>query len=900
MKPERIPCYVVSHTHWDREWYLPFEKYRVRLVKMMDHLLNTLEKPGFKCFVFDGQMVPIEDYLEIRPEKEDCIRQHVQSGKLVIGPCYVLPDEYLISGESHVRNLIQGHAAASRFGPVQKEGYYPDPFGHVSQMPQILQGFGINTFYFMRGMGDEGKDLGLEFFWEGPEGLGRLLAFHQAGTYGNLRMLGIPWCEDELYPVSYRLALREAEKQADFLLQERNCGILLFNNGIDHLYAQESIPEVIDHVNRQSPRLNLIHSDFHAYAEAVRNKVGDNLKTWRGEIHSGRYNWILTGTLSARMYLKQANFECEGRLARLAEPLCSMAFLLSGQYPDHFLRYAWKTLLKNHPHDSICGCSIDEVHRDMLNRFDHVKQVSEILVKDAMDCILSAVKFRDPDYGVPVLVVNTRPHERSGEVCAEVVIPHKRFQAKALEIVDNRGNVCPGVFERLGKFREEKFWGRALQENVRLRFLAENVPAWGYRAYYIRPCSDSAQMADRVSSKENCISNEHLDIMIHQNGTLTIKDRNSGHELKNIHYFSDCADRGDEYDFSHIEHDLSSDTRHLKAVVKTEVVGGFKAVAHVSMKWHLPAALSRARKSRLAARLEIPISFDVTLRSGERRIEFNTVIENRVKDHRLRVVFPTDIHCDHVSAESKFDVIDRSHCQPDKPGWMQPPLNSNHNETFLSISNGDWGVTVLNKGLPEYETVPSTLGVDIHLTLLRCVGWLSRGDLLTRGDNAGPPLESPEGQCLGRHVFEYALILHPGDWEKSGVQSDAYDYITPLLAGSFYHKVRNWKGEARLPEVAGLAMLSPNSLVLTALKQAENRKTLILRLYNPTSRDVPACLDFAWDILESWLVRMDETRLAPLNVENNHLVSFRMKPKEIVTLEVVFPEITDSPDAGSL
>ena len=163
---------VVSHTHWDRAWYLPFRRFRHRLVRLVDRLLDLLdENPAYRAFTLDGQTILLDDYLKIRPDQEDRLRRLIEEERLLIGPWYTLPDLFLVSGEAILRNLQIGHDRCDEFGGGMPVGYIPDPFGHIAQMPQILCGFGLDTYIFMRGLGRKEKErLGGIFDWEAPDG----------------------------------------------------------------------------------------------------------------------------------------------------------------------------------------------------------------------------------------------------------------------------------------------------------------------------------------------------------------------------------------------------------------------------------------------------------------------------------------------------------------------------------------------------------------------------------------------------------------------------------------------------------------------------------------------------------------------------------------------------------
>ena len=164
-------AYVVSHTHWDREWYLTQHRFRGMLVEVVREVLDRLEHDdAFEHFLLDGQAIILDDYLEVHPEDEARITALVRRGALAIGPWYILPDEFLVSAEATVRNLMLGHTAGSRVGSVQKVGYMPDSFGHIAQMPQILQQAGIDSFVYTRGNGAEIDALGHEFWGQAPDG----------------------------------------------------------------------------------------------------------------------------------------------------------------------------------------------------------------------------------------------------------------------------------------------------------------------------------------------------------------------------------------------------------------------------------------------------------------------------------------------------------------------------------------------------------------------------------------------------------------------------------------------------------------------------------------------------------------------------------------------------------
>ena len=392
MSAKKRTAYVVSHTHWDREWYLPYHRFRVSLVRIVDQVLDALENDeSFEHFLLDGQTVVLEDYLEARPEEAERIAALVRGGALSIGPWYVLPDEFLVSGEATVRNLLIGHAVAGEFGPVQKAGYMPDSFGHIAQMPQILRRAGIDSFIYTRGNGDELEELGLEYLWRAPDG-SEVLAINQWGGYCNAAALGLA----EMWHAHTRREIdtgRAVEQIGDLIEQmetRTNCDVLLLNNGCDHHPPQKGFGTILESLREAFPDIEFVHGTLTDYVAAVRES-GSAKNVRAGEMLGGRYHHILSGVWSARMRLKQQNDAAQTLLAGYVEPVAAYShFLLGRPYPRGLIDYSWKLLMKNHPHDSICGCSTDEVHREMEPRFAGVRHTGEQLLSTELEHLTPA------------------------------------------------------------------------------------------------------------------------------------------------------------------------------------------------------------------------------------------------------------------------------------------------------------------------------------------------------------------------------------------------------------------------------------------------------------------------------------------------------------------------------
>jgi alpha-mannosidase len=383
-EPSDFRFLVVPHTHWDREWYLPFEQFRLRLGAVVDGVLNTLEDdPSFTSFTLDGQAIVLEDYVEVRPENEGRLRALLVAGRLEVGPSYVLPDEILVGGEALVRNLLLGRRVCRRFGVEPSgAGYMPDSFGHPAQLPQILAGFGVDTFLFSRGMGDEIDEVGVVFRWHA--GPADVVACQMLPHYDNFARL--TWHHDAEERVRAMV-----ERFGELLVAAGEDEIVLAN-GSDHLPIEPELPEILAGLERE------LGASFRIGRYDEHSPTADGLPVHDGELVGSRLQNVLRGVNSARIYLKQANERAQQRLLSIETAAALRTLRGEAPFPASDLRLAWRDLLRNHPHDSICGCSCDEVHRDMLVRYEQLHRTLDYVEREAL--------------GVGGALVNTLPFPR--------------------------------------------------------------------------------------------------------------------------------------------------------------------------------------------------------------------------------------------------------------------------------------------------------------------------------------------------------------------------------------------------------------------------------------------------------------------------------------------------------
>src|SRR5664280_1388471 len=406
---------VVPHTHWDREWYDPFQTFRLKLVRLVDGLLELMERDSsYSHFLLDGQVAVIDDYLEIRPENEERLRALTVAGRISVGPWYILMDEFLVSGETIVRNLQTGLRRAGAFGGAMNVGYLPDMFGHVAQMPQLLAAAGFEDAVVWRGV-PSAVDRSA-FRWRSPDGSSVRAEYLVAG-YGNGAAL----------PKDAKALMRRLRAQVEEFGSFLAAGDpVLLMNGSDHLLPQPWLGPVVAEANQIQDEFELAITSLPGYLEGA---TRDNMPEWRGELRSGWRSNVLMGVASNRVDVKQAASRAERALEQMAEPLSAL-FLPAEAWPAPFLDLAWKLVIRNSAHDSICACSADDVVDAVLHRYAEARHLGEGLAEDALAAVARSMAPAGP------VVVNPSARDRGGMV--EVVVPAVGEPGPGVQVLTER------------------------------------------------------------------------------------------------------------------------------------------------------------------------------------------------------------------------------------------------------------------------------------------------------------------------------------------------------------------------------------------------------------------------------------------------------------------------------
>ncbi len=879
MSGKKYTALLVSETHWDREWYLPFQEFRIKLVRLTDKLLHILDTdPDYRSFTFDGQTIVLEDYLEIRPQEREHLKKYVEEGRLLVGPWYILPDEFLVSGEATVRNLMLGHKISEEFGRTMKAGYIPDPFGHISQLPQIMAGFGIGNIYFTRGMGDEADEMDSEFWWEAPDGT-KVLAVNQVNGYGNLHSLGYHslGCElvGEKISVDFDKALDQVSRQLESLAAKASTRYVLLNNGSDHLEPQPELPEMIDYVNEHLDSGEVIHSTYEEYAEKVLAEKPE-LRTYRGELHRGKYHQLLPGVFSARMYIKQANERTQTLLEKWAEPWCALAWLNGANYDNQILWEAWKLCLKNHPHDSICGCSVDQVHREMMPRFDQAQQIGEAMTDESLTYLSGKIDTSAGESRADaraIVVFNPHAWDVTDTVKVRVEEPVEPGEMAPCYVVkDDSGNA---VATHVCNDYVCEFDRRRCRWSADVYFDAADIPSLGYKTYYLEPGQGDVGSPLKVALGH--LENDFVKLMVRSNGTFDLVHKETRTTYQNLNLLEDTEDVGDEYDYGAAHNSRTITSEGVGGTLSTVECGPGVGTLRADLVLRLPESITNDRMARSERTVECPVTVYISLHANLPRVDVTTVFHNNARDHRLRAQFPIGFTVEKCYAEGQFGVVERSLEIPAGEGWAQKPVGRKPVQSFVTIDGSDCGIAVINQGLPEYEILteePYTLAQ----TLLRCVGWLSRDDYPARPSNAGPTIPTPDAQCQGKHVFRYAVMPYMANWRKSKVWRMAHQHNAPprtVLTGIH---------EGEMPAEQSFVRVSPDKVVVTAVKKAEKSDALIVRILNTTPDAVEASVSIPHGFSSARLTNLNEEPTdADLAVDGD-TVSFPMPGFRIQTV----------------
>ncbi|HEC23502.1 MAG TPA: hypothetical protein ENI95_11375 [Chloroflexi bacterium] len=871
MARRQLRLHIVSHLRWDREGFETFQVRRLRLVRLLDYLLDFMDaEPDWGPLLLDGQAILLEDYLELRPERQAICTALIGEGRLQIGPWYVLPEEFLVSPEALLRNLSAGSRMADYSGGRLDIGYLPESSGHIGQMPQILRDFGIESAVAVRGVGNAPA----ESRWEAQDGSRVLLGYLKDGFYA---ASALPPDEDGFKAALARIrdSLKGQSATDDLLLMEE----------VDRETPLPRIITLVAAMRRRFRGTRVFFSSLPAYFAAIRERQ-DEFPTIAGEMRSPQRFPLFSGTLSTRIWIKQRNHAIQTLLECWAEPFGAWAALIDRlarpateiASPARLIWHAWRILLQNHEAPSLRGTGLDQVQREVDVRFDHAEQIGEEITRQNLEHLAQQIDARrlpSARKATPLVVFNAARQPQTGVIDLDIPIP---TGSRSFEIVDEAGDAQP--------FEVTETPGQP-PGTVRLRLLAREVPALGYRTYALIPSRSGPEEA--LTDEGLDIENEWLSLTLDPHeGTLTLYDKRTGRSFSGLNRFVDGGDRGDTCTYCPPERDTVIDIAANTPLHAERRITPFEQTLSFLQIYRLPHRLTEDRSARqpLAAQF-VPITILTTLRLVREvpRVDVHVRVDNGAYDHRLRVHFPTGVLTQEAFFDGHFEVVRRPLAIPgpgETAGWAEQPTPEKPQRAFVTVLGDETGLTLANRGLPEVAVLAGEQGAEIALTLLRCVGWLSRDDLPNREGSPAPQVETPEAQCIGTYEFEYSLIPHQADPLPAWLQ--AWTFQTPLKA-----LLLPGATPGPLPLSDSLMVSETPAFVLSAVKIANDGGGLIVRGYNVSEEAITVTLRSGFPFRHAEFARLDETLIGESLVPDEEgRFTFEAGPARIVTLYLPF------------
>jgi alpha-mannosidase len=423
-----------------------------------------------------------------------------------------------------------------------------------------------------------------------------------------------------------------------------------------------------------------------------------------------------------------------------------------------------------------------------------------------------------------------------------------------------------------------------LVERFHLLVDAHEVPGLGFARYRVELAKQMPVYQSSLLAGENFLENDFIRVIAHPNGSLDLHDKRTSQHFAGLHFFEDGGDAGDEYNYSYPPQDEIVTSKNAQATISLVEAGLLRATLEIQLDLSVPEYTEESYRRRSPQRVLLPLRTRVSLYHNQPWVEFQTTVENHAKDHRLRVLFPSGLRTNLSHADSQFGITRREHHPVDPAEFkIEVPAAVHPMQRGVTIVARQRGLTIATEGLPEYELKldePGTLAI----TLLRCIGRLSGGDLLTRpGGEAGWITYTPEAQCPGKHTFRYAVIPH------SAQDFLSYGYVNEQLE-AFHLPLRAWRRGGTLAiDLAQFGMeLSPSSLVVSACKPAEDGQGFILRAYNPTAAGVRGELSSACALRSACLTRLNERQVQKLKVDDGKRVQLEVAPCQIISLRLNF------------
>ena len=807
--------FLYIHTHWDREWYREFQEFRLRLIEVVDDILNKLENEEIPYFYFDGQTSAIEDYLEIYPEKREKIKELIKKNKLSIGPFYCSADSFLVSCEFLLRNLSIGIKYSKNMGCNNFIGYLSDTFGHSESIPTILKTAEIKTAMLWRGLGE----LPSEFLWNDIA-----VTYLIQGYFQDIFSLNI----------SYKEKAKLLTAFIDKIAQRSSKNILL-PCGADHLKVADNLTTQVEEINKLLNNYKIIISSPFEYLKAVENNKKKEIK---GEFLDESKNFLLKGVYSSRIYQKQQNADVQWDLSRICEPLATISHAnnFSKNYQNE-IDYAYKNTIKNHAHDSIYGCSLDSVHKEVEHRFLTTKQITNGIKKRII---------RDLNEESDVLnFINLSNYDYDGTV--EIETEKDLSKNYNVQLISKR----------------KGFTDKKLFDPTQIPITEDITTIYKYLAEIKGLKAFSSQSAKIIDTKthiitDKLIENKYIALQINRN-KIQLTDKINNKTYKNFIEIINRADLGDSYNFGMLKNDKEIKAKLLSSqVLKDEKI---KSTLRLTYEIEIPyQSFVKTQKRCFCAKHTI--FMDISLSNLQNYLEFNLNWENKSKNHILQVRFNLENPITKTYSEDTVGIVERTFDTNYDINKLNPAKRGIELKTNTApLQRFVWAQTcgIVTKGLNEYEIKKNSL----NITILRATELISEPKNPARGTPAGPPIACPDLQCLGKNSVQFAIAFTKKPQDLYKTAENFYGCVIPFFGNKIlkpFIKINN------------------KNILIQAIKTSQD-KNIIFRLVNTSNKKQLAKITPPKDFEKIYITDICEKEIKQITNEIN------FKAKEIITIK---------------
>ena len=816
--------HVVAHTHWDREWYFSDNEAFIQFSYHMDEVIYALENGELDYYYLDGQLSILDDYLKVYPNQETKIKELVEGNKLFIGPWYTQMDEFVVAGESVVKNLQIGIDMSKRLGGHTALGYLPDSFGQGKDMPKIYNGFGIEDAVFWRGMPNE-VTKSREFYWTAEDGSKVLTINIRNGYYA-----GVALVEGEIY-----------QKKAilDIVSEDSATTNITLPVGGDQRAVDRNLKAIIEEANKEFAEEYQIEESNYPHIFNLLKKEATDLPTVQGEFMSGSVSKIHRSIYSSRYDLKKINDTIENRLIFQLEPLMLMADDLGIPFKRELMDYTWKLILKNHAHDSIGGCNTDKTNEMIMARYKEADQLSYSTVDYLVRKIAESIEgIQEND----LVLFNTLPYRRTEPYTLEV-----STKKTTIKLFDDQRHEIPFQLISTEKVyagevrRSESDYDEAKYYYIHKISFINELPALSYQIVSVEEQDESATQEKPVAPEETMIENAAYKITF-SNGQFSILAKEQGITYKNCLHVEESGDEGDTYDYSPAYFDSIHHLFFETAEVAIQS-GKFLSTMSVTGSWFVPKDLAARKAQKVDTEIEYTLT--LSLKNDSKRVDMKLSVNNQALDHRMRLVVKTPVKSQVSYADTLFGIVERNNNDPHihdwrELGWKEEPTEIYPMIHYANTHDLETSWTVMSKGIKEYQVIDS----DMYITLFRGVGFLGRPELLRRpGDASGNQfryIPTPDSQLLGTLEMELSLIIAT-DYNPAKIQREyqMYSVDAPYYQVQTLNRFTNPIQYFQSNKVDHLTTLKKSldlselPLVFSAIELSRDGEWINIRLYNP-------------------------------------------------------------------